>query len=122
MSLLQRAILSRRVGRLVLEQVGGIELVVLPDVFNPAVFRTTPLLVDAIGAHARPAMRVLDVGTGTGRLARKLARRSIPHVLGVDATPEMLAVAREKAQQEGLKNLHFALTALGEAPLPAADA
>jgi hypothetical protein len=51
MSLLQRAMLSRRVGRLVLEHIDGLELVVLPDVFNPAVFRTSPLLAEAIAAN-----------------------------------------------------------------------
>ena len=96
MSLLQRAILSRRVGRLVLEQVGGIELVVLPDVFNPAVFRTTPLLVNAIGAHARPAMRVLDVGTGTGVAAIQAALAGA-FVTAVDINPEAVRCTRINA-------------------------
>lgn len=42
----------------------------------------------------------LDVGTGTGRHALILARRGI-HVTAVDQSPEMLAIARQKAQQEG---------------------
>ena len=40
--------------------------------------------------------RVLDLGCGTGRLAAPLAERSLARVWGVDASPEMLAVAREK--------------------------
>jgi ubiquinone/menaquinone biosynthesis C-methylase UbiE len=40
--------------------------------------------------------RVLDLGCGTGRLAVALAERGIAQVWGVDASPEMLAVARGK--------------------------
>src|SRR3954470_23590355 len=40
--------------------------------------------------------RVLDVGCGTGTLATWLAENAAGRVWGVDASPEMLAVAREK--------------------------
>jgi ubiquinone/menaquinone biosynthesis C-methylase UbiE len=40
--------------------------------------------------------RVLDVGCGTGRLAAALAERFACKVWGVDTSPEMLAVARER--------------------------
>ncbi|MDQ2713357.1 MAG: class I SAM-dependent methyltransferase [Chloroflexota bacterium] len=45
--------------------------------------------------------RVLDVGTGTGRHALKLARRGAASVTALDQSPEMLAVARQAAQREG---------------------
>jgi ubiquinone/menaquinone biosynthesis C-methylase UbiE len=41
--------------------------------------------------------RVLEVGTGTGRLAAALAEQAYAKVWAVDASPEMLAVARRKA-------------------------
>jgi SAM-dependent methyltransferase len=44
---------------------------------------------------------VLDVGTGTGRAAIGLARGGA-RVTGVDASPEMLRVARERAAAEQL--------------------
>jgi ubiquinone/menaquinone biosynthesis C-methylase UbiE len=48
--------------------------------------------------------RVLDLGCGTGRLSVALAERGIARVWGVDASPEMLAVAREKVPKSvGLK-------------------
>jgi ubiquinone/menaquinone biosynthesis C-methylase UbiE len=45
--------------------------------------------------------RVLDVGTGTGRAAISLAARGA-RVRGIDASSEMLAVARRRADAAGL--------------------
>jgi SAM-dependent methyltransferase len=44
---------------------------------------------------------LLDVGTGTGRAALAMARLG-GRVLGVDASSEMLAVARRRAEAEGV--------------------
>ena len=43
---------------------------------------------------AEPEDRVLDVATGTGLVARELLRQKGCTVVGVDQSPEMLAVAR----------------------------
>src|SRR5258706_3306608 len=45
--------------------------------------------------------RILDLGTGTGRAAMALARRGA-HVTGVDASSQMLSVARHRASEERL--------------------
>lgn len=45
--------------------------------------------------------RILDVGTGTGRAAIALARRGA-RVTGMDASPEMLQVARRRAAEAGV--------------------
>jgi len=45
-------------------------------------------------------LRILDVGTGTGRAAIALARRGA-RVTGVDASAEMLAVAKRRATESG---------------------
>lgn len=45
--------------------------------------------------------RVLDVGTGTGRHALKLARQGVS-VTALDQSPQMLEVARQTAMLEGL--------------------
>ena len=47
---------------------------------------------------------VLEIGCGTGTFARALAARA-NHVLGVDLSPEMIRLAREKSKH--LANLEF---------------
>ena len=56
--------------------------------------------------HPVAGRTVLDVGTGTGRAAIALARRGAV-VTGVDASAEMLAVARRTAETAGV-NVAFA--------------
>jgi len=45
--------------------------------------------------EAGPGDEVLDVATGTGAVARELLRQKGCAVVGIDQSPEMLAVARE---------------------------
>jgi ubiquinone/menaquinone biosynthesis C-methylase UbiE len=59
-----------------------------------------------------PVATALDVGTGTGRYALKLARRGIA-VTAIDQSPGMLAVARRSARAEGLA-IAFCLGSLEE--------
>jgi demethylmenaquinone methyltransferase/2-methoxy-6-polyprenyl-1,4-benzoquinol methylase len=47
--------------------------------------------------EVRPEDRVLDVACGTGAVARELRRRHRCAVVGIDQSPEMLAVARSRA-------------------------
>lgn len=51
-----------------------------------------------------PGQSGLDIGTGTGDLAIALASQSSPEarVVGVDFTPEMLAIGRDKIERLGL--------------------
>jgi malonyl-CoA O-methyltransferase len=53
-------------------------------------------------ALEKGALDVLDVGCGTGRHALPLAARGA-HVVAVDPAPEMLAQARRRAEEAGLK-------------------
>src|ERR1700686_5490030 len=57
-----------------------------------------------------PFSRVLDVGSGTGRYALKLARRGAS-VTALDQSPEMLEVARQASRQEGM-SIDFQLASL----------
>ena len=60
-------------------------------------------------AGLRPGMRVLDVGCGPGDVSFVAARLVGPtgSVLGVDAAPEMIALARSRAAEQGLSSVHF---------------
>ena len=64
---------------------------------------------------------VLDLGTGTGAVAERAAIAVHPNgrVVGVDISPEMLALARKRATARGLDNLTF-LEGRAES-IPAAD-
>lgn len=55
-------------------------------------------------AHLSPGEAVLDVGCGTGDLARAAYKRVGPTGLtaGIDASPQMIAHARQKATRAGM--------------------
>jgi ubiquinone/menaquinone biosynthesis C-methylase UbiE len=60
-------------------------------------------------AGLRPGMRVLDIATGRGEPAVRLARAVAPggSVLGVDVSASMLGMAKERAAREGVSNLEL---------------
>jgi SAM-dependent methyltransferase len=58
------------------------------------------LLVELVGAG--PGRELLDVATGTGNVAIPAARAGAA-VTGLDLTPELLVVARERTAAEGLE-------------------
>ena len=65
--------------------------------FVPALFRPWGRVV-AAAAGVQPGQRVLDVACGTGALTEAVCERVQPggRVVGLDANPSMLAVARRK--------------------------
>src|SRR5690349_2457802 len=60
---------------------------------------TTDYLCSKLGDVLRPGVRVLDVGNGIGGAAFHLARTYGAEVTGIDLSPEMDAIARERARQ-----------------------
>jgi methylase of polypeptide subunit release factors len=73
--------------RLVLETAAGLPVVVLPDVFNLALFFSSKALVEALRSTSiPPGAAVLDVGTGSG-IAAVAAARLGAHVKAVDISP-----------------------------------
>lgn len=71
-------------------------------------------------ADLRPGEVVLDLGSGGGLDVLLAARRVGPtgHVYGLDASPDMLALARDHAAQAGLDNVEFRHGYLEDLPLP----
>jgi len=78
------------------------------EVDNPVIAGEEEVIWDMIGPAQ--GLSVLDVGCGTGRHAVPLARQGA-RVVGIEPTPEMLARARQKAEDEGL-DIHLAQGAI----------
>ena len=75
-----------------------------------------PLVVAAI----QPGETVLDLGSGGGLDVLLSARRTGPAGLayGLDASPDMLALARANAAQAGVTNVRFLHGRIEDIPLP----
>jgi ubiquinone/menaquinone biosynthesis C-methylase UbiE len=60
-------------------------------------------------ARVGPGQRLLDIATGIGEPAMTAAKAVGPSgkVVAVDQAPQMLAVARERAQAAGVQNIEF---------------
>jgi ubiquinone/menaquinone biosynthesis C-methylase UbiE len=65
-------------------------------------------------AGLRPGMRVLDIGSGPGDVSFIAARLVGPTgtVLGVDAAPAMIELARARAAEQDLSAVHFTQAAI----------
>jgi release factor glutamine methyltransferase len=87
---------AHRHRRLALEHVDGLELVSLPETMNPALFRAGRVLADVVAARARPGMRVLDMGAGTGIVGLRAAAAGAS-VVAVDINPAAARGARINA-------------------------
>lgn len=86
----------------------SLELEVNPDVLIPR--PETELLVELALAGIDPAsqVRVLDLGCGCGAVTLAIAReRPRAFVVGVDASPAALTVARRNAEKLGILNARF---------------
>jgi len=104
--------------------------VVQPDVIREEYDRLSPTYDRHFSAHvarrsrtlvrrlALPAgARVLDLASGTGTLSLAIAEAVGGHgeVIGVDQSPGMLAVARDKRDKSGLRNIRFVEADMREA-------
>lgn len=67
-----------------------------------------------------PAKSLLDAGTGTGRMLELLGPR-IKRGVGVDISPEMLAIARDKLERAGLHRCQVRLADVYRLPFAGAS-
>lgn len=78
---------------------------------------TTRYLCSRLGDRLWPGVRVLDVGSGIGGAAFHLAKQHGASVTGIDLSPEMVAIAQERAlQAEFDGRVRFLLADILESP------
>jgi len=75
----------------------------------------------ALDAKGRPVGRLVDIGTGTGRMIGLFGPEAA-HALGVDRSPEMLRLARVKLAEAGLASAELRQGDMYALPLPSASA
>jgi release factor glutamine methyltransferase len=93
-----------RTHRVQIEYVNGWPLIVLPGVFNGVRVRTGLILARAFERMStRAAMRVLDLGTGTG-LGAIFAAQHGARVVATDINPEAVRCARLNASVNHLED------------------
>ena len=71
--------------------------------------------------QGRPIGRLVDVGTGTGRMI-ELFGRGADQALGIDRSPEMLRLARVKLAEAGIDRAELRQADMYTLPLPAGSA
>lgn len=67
--------------------------------------------------YLRPGMAVLELGCGTGSTAILHAPR-VKHILAIDISSNMIAIARGKAEAERIENVTFKCSAIEELDVP----
>jgi ArsR family transcriptional regulator len=75
----------------------------------------------ALETGSRPIGRLVDIGTGTGRMIA-LFGRDAAHALGIDRSPEMLRLARVKLAEAGLTAAELRQGDMYALPLPGGSA
>lgn len=99
---MRHQLFGQRYRRLTIEQVDDVSLIILPEVFNPVLFRTGEFLARTIGStsllnkndHRTPL--VLDLGCGSG-IGSVFAARRGARVIAVDVNPEAIRCVRLNA-------------------------
>lgn len=101
-------LLDRRYGRLTLEEIEGVPILVLPQVFNPVLLRSGAFMVGQLEKRSDLAAvlasggNVLDLGCGSG-VGAVFAARQGAHVAAVDINLEAVRCARINALMHDLE-------------------
>ena len=80
--------------------------------------------LDSVRAFAeeleiKPGTKILDIGSGVGGSAFYFAEQFSASVVGVDASPDMVAIGSERAAERGISGVSFRLGRIEDEPLEA---
>jgi 2-polyprenyl-3-methyl-5-hydroxy-6-metoxy-1,4-benzoquinol methylase len=78
------------------------------------------LTLDRVRVHLTPRDRVLELGSGTGTTALKLADCA-REILAIDYSTEMISIATAKAGAAGVSNVHFRIGSVDDPALAPAS-
>ncbi|MDI3339978.1 MAG: methyltransferase domain-containing protein [Sphaerobacter sp.] len=92
-----------RLDRARTERVAGRDIVVLPGVFNPVLFRSGAYLAEVGEGLVPPGGTVLDLGTGSG-VGAVVAAQQAARVVAVDINPAAVRCARINAVANGVQD------------------
>ena len=84
------------------------------------IFDDDALRARAVARLATPALRVADIGTGTGTLAAELCRLGL-RVIAIDHSKRMLAAAAANLETQQLDGVELRLGEAGNLPLEAGE-
>ncbi len=90
--------------------------------YDQTTHRMEPVRVRAVTHLAlRPGDTVLDVACGTGKSLALLQERVGPrgHIIGIDHSPEMLAIAQQRVHDAGWRNVTLIESSMERARVPA---
>jgi ubiquinone/menaquinone biosynthesis C-methylase UbiE len=65
-------------------------------------------IIDNLIIDTKTTRHLLEIATGTGVLSFKLCEH-IPEITATDLSPEMIKIARQKAAEQSVKNITFAV-------------
>lgn len=100
-----RLLHSRLCHKVVLENISGVPIVVLPDVMNPRIFRSGQFLAQSLNSQIIPnAAKVLDMGTGSG-VGAVFAAKCAAKVVAVDINPAAIRCTRINALLNNLDDI-----------------
>lgn len=85
------------------KDVNGTKIVIHPNVYPPG----TDTYLMAGTVRIQPGQTALDIGTGTGAIACKLALEGASYVLGVDLNPRAVKNAQENKELLNLSKVTF---------------
>ena len=84
-------------------QVDSKEFIVLPDVFSPKYFESTPIFTRGIDFYGISSF--LEIGTGTGITAVTAALHGVNRVVAVDINPNAVENTKTNAKLHGVSHL-----------------